>query len=141
MNSTNNNSITPSKEDYLRVIYELSECNKKVHSSDVAEKLGITRASVSRMMSELKTSGLIEKEKYGSISLTKEGYKIAAQIKDKHDIIVSFLVEVLEIEKADAKKDACKMEHAISAETAERLNRVLKNKEGIVCLEAMEPGL
>ena len=92
MNSTNNNSITPSKEDYLRVIYELSECNKKVHSSDVAEKLGITRASVSRMMSELKTSGLIEKEKYGSISLTKEGYKIAAQIKDKHDIIVSFLV-------------------------------------------------
>ncbi|CUH92863.1 hypothetical protein SD1D_1317 [Herbinix luporum] len=74
------------------------------------------------MMSELKNAGLIEKEKYGSIALTEKGYKLAAQIKKKHDLIVLFLVDVLGVSKSIAKKDACKMEHAISQETAEKLN-------------------
>ena len=54
--------ITSSREDYLRIIYELSQRNETIRSSDIAEKLGITRASVSRMMEELKSSGLVEKE-------------------------------------------------------------------------------
>ncbi|HHT57465.1 iron dependent repressor, metal binding and dimerization domain protein [Herbinix luporum] len=37
-------------------------------------------------------------------------------------IIVLFLVDVLGVSKTIAKKDACKMEHAISQETAEKLN-------------------
>jgi Mn-dependent DtxR family transcriptional regulator len=134
MANTQNMEMTRSREDYLRVIYELSKLNKTIRSSDIADKLGITRPSVSRMMSELKNSGLIKKEKYGSIVLTEDGYKLAAQIKDKHDLIVSFLVDVLGVNKAVAKKDACKMEHAISQEIAERLNKqisqFLKNKEG-----------
>lgn len=126
------NSITRSKEDYLRVIYELSECNKEVQSSDVAERLGITRASVSRMMSELKSSGLIEKEKYGSVILTEGGYKLAMQIKSNHDLIIKFLVDVLGVNASVANKDACKMEHAVSPETAERLSNQISK---LLCLK------
>ncbi|MGI6201834.1 MAG: metal-dependent transcriptional regulator [Eubacteriales bacterium] len=125
--------ITSSREDYLRIIYELSQRNETIRSSDIAEKLGITRASVSRMMEELKSSGLVEKEKYGCIALTEAGYRLAVQIKTKHDILVSFLVDVLGVNSTTAKIDACRMEHAISQETAERLNnqlyKLLKNKE------------
>lgn len=116
------NIITRSREDYLRTIYELSKLNKVIRSSDVAKKLGITRASVSRMMSELKSYGFIEKEKYGSIVLTERGYEIAVQIKSKYDIIITFLVDVLGVNSAIADKDACKLEHAVSLETTEKLN-------------------
>ncbi len=132
MDSTQKNSITRSKEDYLRVIYELSECNKEVQSSGVAERLGITRASVSRMMTELKSSGLIEKEKYGSIILTENGYKLAMQIKNKHDLIITFLVDVLGVNAVIANKDACKMEHAVSPETAERLSNQISK---LLCIK------
>lgn len=118
-------SITRSKEDYLRIIYELSKTKKNIRTSDVAEMLGITRASVSSMMSELKT-GLIDKEKYGSISLTNEGYKLAEQIKDRYELIMSFLVDVLGVNKKVAKIDACKIEHALSQETAEKLNNQIR---------------
>lgn len=133
MANTQKKSITRSREDYLRVIYELSKLGEAVRTSDVAEKLGVTRASVSRMMTELKSCGLIDKEKYGCIALTEEGYELAVQIKNKHDLIVSFLVDVLGVNKITAEKDACKMEHAISQETAERINnqinKLLKDKE------------
>ena len=122
MDTEKKNIITRSREDYLRTIYELSKLNKVIRSSDVAKKLGITRASVSRMMSELKSYGFIEKEKYGSIVLTERGYEIAVQIKSKYDIIITFLVDVLGVNSAIADKDACKLEHAVSLETTEKLN-------------------
>ena len=125
MDAVQEYSITRSKEDYLRVIFELSKSKESIRSSDVAEKLGITRASVSRMMTELKKSGLIEKEKYGSVVLTERGYKLAAQIKNKHDLIKLFLTNVLGVSESIANIDACSMEHAVSHETAEKLNNQL----------------
>ncbi|HKM21629.1 MAG TPA: metal-dependent transcriptional regulator [Lachnospiraceae bacterium] len=125
MDAVQEYSITRSKEDYLRVIFELSKSKESIRSSDVAEKLGITRASVSRMMTELKKSGLIEKEKYGSVVLTERGYKLAAQIKNKHALIKVFLTNVLGVSESIANIDACSMEHAVSHETAEKLNNQL----------------
>jgi len=122
MSGSKQYSITRSREDYLRIIYELAEFSKAIRSSDVAEMLGVTRASVSRMMSELKNSGLIEKEKYGSVVLTEKGYNLAEQIKNKHDLIVRFLIDVLGVNTAIANEDACEMEHAVSRETAEKLS-------------------
>ena len=125
MDITQEYSITRSKEDYLRVIFELSKFSKAIRSSDIAERLGITRASVSRMMSELKNSGLIEKEKYGSVVLTERGYQLASQIKNKYDLIKVFLIDVLGVSELIADIDACNMEHAVSSETTEKLNNQL----------------
>jgi predicted transcriptional regulator len=74
MANTQKKPITRSREDYLRVIYELFRLNKAIRTSDIAERLGVTRASVSGMMTKLKNCGLIDKEKYGWISLTEVFY-------------------------------------------------------------------
>lgn len=132
MDANTPNIITRAREDYLRALYELSKFNQEIRSSDVAKKFGITRASVSRMMSKLKSYRLIEKEKYGSVVLTESGYKLAVQIKNKHDIIITFLVEVLGVNVVTANKDACKMEHSISLETAEKLSNEISK---LLCLK------
>ena len=116
------NKITCSKEDYLRTIFALSKISRSIRSSDIADKLGITRASVSRMMAVFKESGYIEKEKYGSVILTESGYDIATHIQNRHDLIKAFLIDVLGVTPVIAGKDACRMEHTISPETTEKLN-------------------
>jgi len=125
MDTIDINKITRSKEDYLRVILTLSKYSENIRSSDIADKLGITRASVSRMMAVLKNSGYIEKENYGSILLTEIGYDIATHIQNRHDLIKSFLIDVLGVTPIVADKDACRMEHSISPETTEKLNNQL----------------
>lgn len=118
--------MTPSKEDYLRTLLELSEKEETIHSIDIAAALGVSRASVSRMMTILKEEDFVAMERYGTISLTPKGAGIASCIRKRHDIIRRYLVEVLEVEEQTARNDACRMEHAISEETTEKLKEQLK---------------
>lgn len=118
-------SITPSKEEYLKVILRLSN-DEAIHSIDIANALGISKASVSRMMGILKDEGYIIKEKYGTITLTENGRKVATCVRHRYDVLKSFLTDILGVEDAVAKEDACRMEHVISFETAQKLNQKLQ---------------
>jgi len=66
---------------------------------------------------------LVVHEKYGYVSLTKEGDKLAAEVKGKHDILFRFLTEFLMLNAEAAEKEACCIEHAISKETFIRLTK------------------
>jgi len=126
MSNIKTEKMTPSKEDYLKVLLELSEYDASIHSTDIANALRVSRASVSRMMDVLKDSGYIAKEKYGTVTLTENGRKVASYVRKRHDLLKSFLTDVLGVEAATANGDACRMEHAISLETTEKLNQQLK---------------
>lgn len=126
--------ITPAKENYLKAILELSD-SEETHSTDIANALGVSRASVSRMMGILKEDGYVAKEKYGAITLTERGRKAAAYVRKRHRLLKSFLADVLGVEDAVATEDACRMEHVISFETVEKLSRKLG-----ALSECMKPG-
>ena len=117
--------MTSSKEDYLRVVLELSGKGNKIHSKDIAQELNVSKASVSRMMGFLKNAGYISKEKFGTVTLTERGYIVASLILKKRRLLKDFLTDFLGVEPDIADNDACRMEHAISAETMERLDRKL----------------
>ncbi len=117
--------MTPSKEDYLKIMLELSD-NVGIHSTDIAKALGISRASVSHMMTILKDDGYITKERYSTITLTENGRKVASCIRKRHDLLKTFLTDVLGVEATTAEYDACRMEHTISLETANKLKQQLK---------------
>lgn len=119
--------ITQSKEDYLKALLELSSRNKDVHSSDIAQRLGITRASVSKAMKLLKIDGYIFKEEYGTISLTRKGHEIASLIKKRYKLLKVYLVDVLGIQEIIAENDACQMEHVISDETLIKIEKHLQD--------------
>ncbi|HBL84520.1 MAG: hypothetical protein A2Y17_01070 [Clostridiales bacterium GWF2_38_85] len=125
--SINDKRMTKSKEDYLKAILELSACNDLIHSNEIAEKLNITRASVSRMLGILNNSGYITKKKYGTVDLTDKGRKFAEQVQKRHDLIRYFLTDVLSVSNETADLDACRMEHAISKETVDKLHNKLES--------------
>jgi Mn-dependent DtxR family transcriptional regulator len=117
--------ITPSKENYLKVMLELSS-EEGIRSTNIASALGISKASVSSMMNVLREAGYVTKEKYGAVSLTENGRKAAADIKRRYELLKKFLHDILGVEAAIAAEDACRMEHLISPETADQIDRQLE---------------
>lgn len=118
--------LTPSIQDYLKALLELSENGEPVHSVSVANAVGVSRASVSRAMSVLKDEGYVTKERYGTISLTQSGRQTAGSVKKRNELIQAFLTDVLGVNPGMAREDACRMEHTISPETAGKLEKYLR---------------
>ena len=117
--------ITPSKENYLKVMLELSS-EEGIRSTDIASALGISKASVSSMMNVLREAGYVTKEKYGTVTLTENGRNVAANIKRRYELLKRFLHNVLGVEATIAAEDACQLEHLISPETADQMDRQLE---------------
>lgn len=123
-------NMTPSKEDYLKTIFELSDDEQGIRSIDIADALGVSKASVSNMTGILKREGYVDKKKYGTVTLTESGKKLAEKIKRRYELIERYLHHVLGVEAAIATTDACRIEHLISAETVLQMARNLKKLLG-----------
>lgn len=116
--------ITPSKEDYLKAMLGFT-ADEGIHTTDIANALGVSKASVSRMLGALKDEGYIIKEKYGTVTLTENGLQVAANVKRRYDLLNSFFYDVLGVEAATAAGDACRIEHLISPETTDKIGQQL----------------
>lgn len=116
------NLPSASSQDYLEAILALSpQAHVGVRSVDIAEALGVSRASVSRAMGVLWETGYIRHERYGRITLTESGRAVAQAVMGRHQVLKRFLINVLGIDEATAEADACRMEHVVSAATMESL--------------------
>ena len=108
--------IYESAEDYLESILMIEEKKGVVHSVDIAEDRGFSKASVSVAMKKLRENGYIEMKHDGSLILLPPGREIAARIYERHKVLTDYF-EFLGVYKEVAQKDACKIEHDLSEET------------------------
>lgn len=113
--------VTPTMEDYLEAILFLEEQERVVRVKDIAKSMNVKLPTVTSMLKALIQRGLINHERYEYVELTDKGQNIAQEVKYKHEILSSFLSEILGIDPKRAEEDACKMEHVVSPETMERL--------------------
>ncbi|MGH0053406.1 MAG: metal-dependent transcriptional regulator [Sphaerochaetaceae bacterium] len=116
-----------SGEDYLEAVLALSEQHEKVRTTDVAQRLGVSKPSVNRAMKVLSSEGYIHQETYGDIHLTEKGRLKASQVYFRHKTLTSFFREVLGVNPVIAEQDACLIEHDISSETMEKLASYLRS--------------
>lgn len=121
-------ALLESGENYLETILVLTKKNGSVRSIDIADAMQFTKASVSRAMSILKRDNYIIMQPDGSIILTKEGQKKAAEVYDRHATLTHFINEVLGVDVEIAEKDACRIEHIISPETFAGIKMQLTKK-------------
>ena len=107
--------ISTSHEDYLEAIVMLGGTTEKsVRSVDVANRLGVSKASVNKAVGVLKERGLVEQPYYGDITMTEEGLAYGNSVFKRHRYLTVFLSKVVGIDEETAEKEACLMEHAIS---------------------------
>ena len=110
--------VSMSHEDYLEAIVMLGGTqNKSVRSVDIASKLGVSKASVSKAVASLKAAGMLDQPYYGDITLTEDGYRYGSSVLERHTKLTRFLNEKVGLPADVAEQEACQMEHAISDES------------------------
>jgi len=114
-------NLTPNMEDYLEAIFEIDREKSAVRVKDVSAKLGVTMPSVNGALKFLESRGLIRHEKYEYIELTEDGLKRASGIATRHQVIFTFLKDILGVSSEIAEEEACKIEHILSASTIEKI--------------------
>ncbi|WP_269848333.1 iron dependent repressor, metal binding and dimerization domain protein [Methanosarcina horonobensis] len=61
--------------------------------------------------------------------MTEKGTEEAVRIKRKHQVLETFLADVLDFDRKEAHREACELEHAVSDSVLERLYDFLGNPE------------
>lgn len=119
--------MTPMKEDYLKIIFELGGGYKKVSNKEISLGLGIAAGSVTEMITKLTEEGLVSHEPYDGIALTPEGIKHAAELVRKHRLWETFLVDDLHYSMTDVHPEAEILEHNTSDRLATALDAFLNH--------------
>lgn len=114
-------AITSSIEDYLKSICRIEEDRGVVRVKEISQAMNVTYPSTSGILKKMEGMGLVEHERYGYVKLTEEGRGHAERVLNRERKIEAFFRDVLRLPDALASEDACRMEHAMSEETAGRL--------------------
>ena len=105
-------SMTISEENYLKVIYHLSQVSPKgVNTNAIAGMLETKASSVTDMMKKLSEKDLVIYKKYQGVTLTEEGFLSAKMIVRKHRLWEVFLVEKLGFAWDEVHEIAEELEH------------------------------
>ena len=115
-------NIYESAEDYLEAMLMLKEERGYIRSVDVADKLGVTKPSVSYATKRLRESGYITLDPAGMIVLLPPGLEIAERMYERHKLLTELFIG-LGVSPETAREDACKVEHDLSVETFDAIRR------------------
>ena len=115
-------TIHKSADDYLETMLMLKEERGYIRSVDVAEKLGVTKPSVSYVTKRLRENGYITTDPAGMIVLLEPGLEIAERMYERHKLLTELLVG-LGVSPETAREDACKIEHDLSVESFDAIRR------------------
>ena len=113
------------EENYLKIIYHLSEISNPVLTNAIAERIQTKAASVTDMIKKLSEKGLINYVKYQGVTLTEKGKSTAINIVRKHRLWEVFLVDKLNFKWDEVHDVAEELEHIQSNLLVERLDEFL----------------
>lgn len=122
-------TLTDSIQDYLKVIYELTESGEAASTTALATRLGIAPASVTGMLQRLAGGNppLVDYRKHQGATLTLAGKRAALEVIRHHRLIETYLVETLGYTWDEVHAEADRLEHVISEDFEARIAAALGN--------------
>jgi DtxR family Mn-dependent transcriptional regulator len=107
---------TQAIQDYLKIIFKLQMTSPAASTTAIAEKLGVSAASVTSMAKKLAKMGLATHSPYHGVSLSDEGRALALEMIRHHRLLELYLQKALGFtwDKVDAEAE--RLEHHISEE-------------------------
>jgi DtxR family transcriptional regulator, manganese transport regulator len=116
---------TETAEDYVELIADLIAANGEARVVDLAERFGVSHATVNKVLTRLKREGLVTSQPYRSLFLTKKGTELAEYCKQRHITVYEFL-RALGVSEKTAEMDAEGIEHHASEETLRAFRRFVR---------------
>jgi Mn-dependent DtxR family transcriptional regulator len=106
-------------EDYLETINALIEEKGFAASVDIAERMSVSKPTVTSIVKKLDKQGFLVHEKYRGLRLTPKGKKLALEMRSKHELLTKFLM-LFGVDEARAREDAERIEHGLTPESIEK---------------------
>jgi len=116
--------LSQSVQDYVKTIYKL-QADGLVSTTDIAKELKVSGASVTGMIKRLDEMKLVHYSSYKGVKLTEAGEKVALEIIRFHRLLELYLKEELGFPLEKVHDEACRLEHFISEEFAEKITSIL----------------
>jgi len=107
-------------EDYLETINELIMEKGFAASVDIAERMKVSKPTVTSIVKKLDRQGYLVHEKYRGLTLTERGRRLAEEMHQKHELLTRFL-SLFGVDTEVARSDAEMIEHGLHEETLEKL--------------------
>ncbi|MEM4699533.1 MAG: metal-dependent transcriptional regulator [Candidatus Nezhaarchaeales archaeon] len=117
--------VSAAIEEYLEHIFRLQEAAGVARTGDVAKRLGVSPSTVVNVVKWLERRGLVMRQPYRGIRLTEKGRKAAIQAIRKHRLAERLLTDLLHMDWDKVHEAACKLEHGLTEEIMESLERGL----------------
>ena len=108
-------------EDYVEAIAQRIDASGQCRSADLARHFAVTSVTVNRTIARLVRDGWVVCEPYGPVQLTSRGRNLANACRDRHQVVVQFLLS-LGIPLEIAEQDAEGIEHHVSPETLKAMS-------------------
>lgn len=123
--------LTDSIQDYLKIIYELTQNGTSASTTALAARLGIAPASVTGMVQKLSfvKPALVFYRKYQGVTLTAAGERAALEVIRHHRLIEAWLVQTLGYSWDKVHDEAEKLEHVISEDFEMRIAAAMGHPE------------
>jgi len=118
-------AFSESVEEYVEGILRLQKEVDRVSTGEIATYMCVSAGSATTMVKKLAELGLAEHTPYQGIRLTSHGEKVAKQLTRAHRILERFLVDTLELPWNDVHELACKLEHYISEDIINQIDKKL----------------
>jgi DtxR family Mn-dependent transcriptional regulator len=120
--------ITDAVQDYAKAIWSLARRGRgSVATSALAERLDVSPASASAMIKRLEALGLVSREPYHGVRLTRAGERVALEVLRHHRLLELYLAEALGMSWDRVHDVAEVLEHAISPALSELIAAKLGN--------------
>ena len=116
-----------SGEDYLEAVLVIQKKKGMVRSIDVARHMEVSKPSVCHAVNTLKDGGFLVMDEDHFLRLTDIGREVAEKTYEKHCFFTRLLVDA-GVEPKTAEQDACRMEHAISDDSFQKMKSELQGK-------------
>ena len=109
---------------YLLCIYRLEREKSRIRCVDIANDLGVTRPSVSKMMKCMVRMELIDPDYCEAVQLTEKGREIAENFNADYDLTYAFFRRILKLSPVEAKDHAFLFLSTFPNSTVQKLGRV-----------------
>ena len=117
--------LSESIQHYLREIYKLNSEEGKVTVTALARRLRVSDPSASAMVKKLTALSLARHERYRGVELTPAGERVALEVIRHHRLLELYLAETLGLDVDDVHDEADRLEHALSEELEQRIDKAL----------------
>ena len=119
--------LSISEENYLKALIHLTmeKGIPDAGTNELATFLNVKPATVNEMLKKLKEKKLIDHKKYGRITVTAAGKKLALEVIRKHRLWETFLFEKLHFTWDEVHEVAEQLEHIKSKKLIDQLDRFL----------------